>query len=104
MVSLFVSCIVVFNMGVGMTAEYTAVGDMFEYVLEAPRVLIVVLISCVTMLYTAWGGLYVSIVTDLWQVRFSCRLTLVLRHLKDSHRLRHHAVHRVGRTLRLHRH
>ena len=66
--SLLVSCIVVLNLGVGMTAEYTAIGDLFEYVLEAPRVPIVVLIGCVTMLYTAWGGLYVSIVTDLWQV------------------------------------
>ena len=55
-------------MGVGMTAEYTAVGDMFEYVLDAPRVPIVIVIGCVTILYTAWGGLLVSIVTDLWQV------------------------------------
>ena len=100
-VSLFVSCIVVFNMGVGMTAEYTAIGDLFEYVLEAPRVPIVVLIGCVTMLYTAWGGLYVSIVTDLWQVRFRCRLALFFRRLKDFNWLRHHSHHGVGRVTRV---
>lgn len=33
------------------------------------RVPIVVIIGVVSMLYTAYGGLYVSIVTDQWQVR-----------------------------------
>ena len=66
--SLFVAVIVLFNMGIAMTAEYTAVGDLFEYVLGAPRWPIVVVIGLVAMLYTAAGGLYVSIITDQWQV------------------------------------
>ena len=57
------------NMGIAMTAEYTAVGDLFELVIGTDRVPIVVIIGVVSMLYTAYGGLYVSIVTDQWQVR-----------------------------------
>ncbi len=60
------------NMGIAMTAEYTAVGDLFELVIGTERVPIVVIIGVVSMLYTAYGGLYVSIVTDQWQV---CLLT-----------------------------
>jgi Na+/pantothenate symporter len=56
------------NMGIAMTAEYTAVGDLFEIVIGTERVPIVVIIGVVSMLYTAYGGLYVSIVTDQWQV------------------------------------
>ena len=56
------------NMGIAMTAEYTAVGDLFELVIGTERVPIVVIIGVVSMLYTAYGGLYVSIITDQWQV------------------------------------
>ena len=62
------ACNVLFNMGIALSAEYTAVGDLFEYVIGSSRWPIVVLIGTVAMLYTAWGGLYVSIITDLWQV------------------------------------
>ncbi len=54
-------------MGIAMTAEYTAVGDLFELVIGTNRVPIVVIIGVVSMLYTAYGGLYVSIITDQWQ-------------------------------------
>ena len=41
-------------------------------VIGAQRVPIVVIIGVVSMLYTAYGGLYVSIVTDQWQVCGFC--------------------------------
>eukprot|EP00897_Mesotaenium_endlicherianum_P008970 jgi/Mesen1/8100/ME000434S07345 len=66
-VSLYVAALMLFNMGVALTAEYTAVGDLFKYVIGSSRVAIVVIIGVVSMLYTAWGGLYVSIITDQWQ-------------------------------------
>ena len=56
------------NMGIAMTAEYTAVGDLFQIVIGTDRIPIVVIIGVVSMLYTAYGGLYVSIITDQWQV------------------------------------
>ncbi len=57
-----------FNMGIAMTAEYTAVGDLFEIVVGTTRIPIVVIIGVVSSLYTAYGGLYASIITDQWQV------------------------------------
>ena len=65
--SVWVGLLMVLNMGIAMTAEYTAVGDLFELVIGANRVPIVVIIGVVSMLYTAYGGLYVSIITDQWQ-------------------------------------
>ena len=88
--SLFVAVIVIFNMGIAMTAEYTAVGDLFEYVLGAPRWPIVVIIGVVAMLYTAAGGLYVSIITDQWQVgrsthTYACKTMLTGREFVVCH-------------------
>ena len=67
--SIWVAILMLLNMGIAMTAEYTAVGDLFELVIGTDRVPIVVIIGVVSMLYTAYGGLYVSIITDQWQVR-----------------------------------
>lgn len=66
--SIWVALLMLLNMGIAMTAEYTAVGDLFQLVIGTERVPIVVIIGVVSMLYTAYGGLYVSIVTDQWQV------------------------------------
>ena len=52
----------------GCRAFCDAAGDLFEIVIGTDRVPIVVIIGVVSMLYTAYGGLYVSIVTDQWQV------------------------------------
>lgn len=54
--------------GVALTAEFTAVGDLFEIVIGTLRWPIVVIIGVISAIYTAYGGLYVSIVTD--QVSF----------------------------------
>ncbi len=66
------AALMLLNMGIAMTAEYTAVGDLFELVVGTTRVPIVVIIGVVSMLYTAYGGLYVSIITDQWQARACC--------------------------------
>lgn len=50
--------------GVALTAEFTAVGDLFELVIGTVRWPIVVIIGLVSAVYTAYGGLYVSIITD----------------------------------------
>jgi len=50
--------------GVALTAEFTAVGDLFEIVIGTLRWPIVVIIGVISAIYTAYGGLYVSIVTD----------------------------------------
>ena len=60
--------LMLFNMGIALTAEFTAIGDLFQYVIGSERWPIVVIIGVVSMVYTSWGGLYVSIITDQWQV------------------------------------
>lgn len=67
-VQIWVALLMLLNMGIAMTAEYTAVGDLFELVVGTQRVPIVVIIGVVSMIYTAYGGLYISIITDQWQV------------------------------------
>lgn len=52
------------NMGVALTAEFTAVGDLFNIVIGAVRWPIVVIIALVSTIYTTYGGLHVSIITD----------------------------------------
>ena len=66
--SLYVGTLTLFNMGIAMTAEYTAVGDLYATVINSARWPIVVIIGVVSIMYTAAGGLYVSIITDQWQV------------------------------------
>ncbi|CAI5967022.1 unnamed protein product, partial [Closterium sp. NIES-65] len=67
--AVYISLLAVGNMGVAMAAEYTALGDLFHRLLHAPRLPIVMLTAATAMLYTAAGGLYVSIVTDQCQAR-----------------------------------
>lgn len=77
-VSWYVAALLLFNMGVALTAEFTAVGDLFQYVVGATRVPVVVLIGAVATIYTAWGGLYVSIITDQWQALASVIVVTII--------------------------
>lgn len=70
LMQLWISALMLFNMGIAMTAEYTAVGSLFTDVIGTTQVPIVIIIGVVSSLYTAYGGLYASIITDQWQVRF----------------------------------
>ncbi|CAI5529735.1 unnamed protein product [Closterium sp. Naga37s-1] len=76
--AVYISLLAVGNMGVAMAAEYTALGDLFHRLLHAPRLPIVMLTAATAMLYTAAGGLYVSIVTDQCQALASLIFTALL--------------------------
>lgn len=58
-----------FNMGIGITAEYTAMGDYFDIILGTTRIPIVIIVGVISSIYTAYGGLYISIITDQVQAR-----------------------------------
>eukprot|EP00850_Spirogloea_muscicola_P006407 SM000030S11416 [mRNA] locus=s30:496242:502221:- [translate_table: standard] len=71
LVQVYVALLVLFNMGVALTAEYTAMGDLFQYILGTKRWPIVIIVGIIAAVYTAVGGLYVSIITDQWQALLS---------------------------------
>lgn len=73
----FVTLLCLFNMIVGMVAEYTAIGDLYEKIVGGNRILIVVLIGVITSIYTAYGGLSVSIKTDRLQGIFVIILNII---------------------------
>lgn len=75
-VQVYASLLMLFNMGVALTAEYTAVGDLFDIVIGAVRWPIVIIVGIVSAIYTAYGGLYVSIVTD--QVQAFSAITMIV--------------------------
>ncbi|CAI5506165.1 unnamed protein product [Closterium sp. Naga37s-1] len=77
-ISLYVSALMLFNMGVAITAEYTAVGSLFTDIIGSKSLPIILVIGLVSLTYTAIGGLYVSIITDQWQAGISVVLVLFI--------------------------
>ena len=77
---VLVVLITVFNMGVAATAEYTTVAAFFSgYVgLNDFDVFVVLTVAIVTLSYTAYGGLPVSIITDRVQALASVLLVTIL--------------------------
>ncbi|KAK9708961.1 hypothetical protein K7432_009341 [Basidiobolus ranarum] len=73
-----VTLIMLFNMSIGLAAEYTSIGDLFETVIGSNRIPIVLVIGISTMLYTASGGLSVSIITDQAQAIFSLLFVVIM--------------------------
>ena len=69
---------VLFNLGVAMTVEYTAVGGIFSQFLNVPAFVPILVVSVVTMTYSAVGGLFVSLFTDVIQSFFIMALLLVM--------------------------
>lgn len=63
-------------MAVALISEYTALGDLFEFYVGGPRVLIILIVGGITSVYTAAGGLLVSIWTDQAQAMLSVVLIL----------------------------
>ena len=47
-----------------MTAEYTTIGSLFKDFVGSENWPIIITVGIVTMIYTMYGGLYISIVTD----------------------------------------
>ncbi|ORX91814.1 hypothetical protein K493DRAFT_409134 [Basidiobolus meristosporus CBS 931.73] len=60
----FVGVVMLFNMGVNLSVCYTSIGDFFESIVGASRILVILVIACSTLVYTATGGLIVSLITD----------------------------------------
>lgn len=77
-VQLFVIILSLVNMSVALISEYTAIGDLFEHYVGGPsRVYIILLIGLVTAIYTAKGGLLVSLLTDQLQAGLVLFLILI---------------------------
>ncbi|KAI8800337.1 hypothetical protein BJ742DRAFT_841981, partial [Cladochytrium replicatum] len=74
----YVSLLMLFIMSVGLTAEYTSVGNLFELVLGGQREVPILVVAIVTTIYTAYGGLYVSILTDVVQAVMTVILLVVI--------------------------
>lgn len=86
-VMIWVTLVMMFNMGVLLTAEMTAIGQLFSQVLGVASAPMVVIIALVSVVYTAGGGLFVSIVTDQLQAGLSLLLVaLVMVYLAANFR------------------
>jgi solute:Na+ symporter, SSS family len=66
----WVSLNVLFNLGVALTVEYTSIGALANQFLDLPPWVPIVIVATVTIVYTAAGGLYISLVTDQIQAIF----------------------------------
>ena len=61
-----------------MAAEYTALGRLFSLVLDVHPIFPVLMVGTVTSLYTAAGGVYVTIRTHQYHAYFSLTLLLIV--------------------------
>ncbi|KAJ3128640.1 hypothetical protein HK098_003847 [Nowakowskiella sp. JEL0407] len=64
---VYVCLFMLFQMSIGLAAEFTSVGNLFELVLGGSRLPVMITVAVVTSIYTAVGGLYVSMLTDVPQ-------------------------------------
>ncbi|KAG0081408.1 hypothetical protein BGZ93_006462 [Podila epicladia] len=76
--TVIVTLVMLLNMSIGLCAEYTSIGNLMEHVIGGPRLPIILTVAIVTSIYTAAGGLYVSILTDVAQGVFGISLLLVM--------------------------
>ncbi|SFH27052.1 sodium:solute symporter family transporter [Modicisalibacter xianhensis] len=63
----YVSLISVLYMACFLAAELTAIGGITALLSGVPGGVVVVAVAIITLIYTAWGGLRASLVTDRWQ-------------------------------------
>ena len=61
---LLVSFLTLFNMCIALLAEYTTIGSLFQGFVGTVNYPIIIVVGVITMVYTAYGGLLVSIATD----------------------------------------
>ena len=74
-------CIVVvalFNMSIFMLAEFTTIGALFQDFVGSKNYPIIIVMAVVTTVYSCYGGLVVSIVTDQIQAGVSLLFLVVL--------------------------
>ncbi|KAF9957585.1 hypothetical protein BGZ70_009472 [Mortierella alpina] len=76
--TIIVTLVMLLNMSIGLCAEYTSIGNLMEQVIGGTRLPIVLCVAIVTSIYTAAGGLYVSILTDVAQGVFGVLLLFVM--------------------------
>ena len=63
-VQLYVSALMLVTMGTALTVEYTTVGAVFTQIIGTTQIPIIIIIGLVASLYTAYGGLHISLITD----------------------------------------
>jgi Na+/proline symporter len=73
-----VLCISMLNMCVGLLAELTTIGALFRDFVGGGALPMILISSTLATLYTAYGGLKVSFVTDQLQALFSIVLIICL--------------------------
>lgn len=64
---LWVTALSVLYMLCFITAELTAIGGITAMLSELPGSAVIVAVAVTTLIYTTWGGLRASLVTDKWQ-------------------------------------
>ncbi|KAJ3357415.1 hypothetical protein HDU83_007346 [Entophlyctis luteolus] len=64
---IFVLCVVLLSLVLGLVAEYQAIASIFNTFFGVSPYVPLVTVGIVTMIYTSAGGLYISIVTDCFQ-------------------------------------
>lgn len=64
---LWVTALSVLYMLCFITAELTAIGAITGLLSELPGSAVIVAVAVTTLIYTTWGGLRASLVTDRWQ-------------------------------------
>eukprot|EP00281_Chroomonas_sp_CCMP1168_P018380 CAMPEP_0206232428 /NCGR_PEP_ID=MMETSP0047_2-20121206/11407_1 /ASSEMBLY_ACC=CAM_ASM_000192 /TAXON_ID=195065 /ORGANISM="Chroomonas mesostigmatica_cf, Strain CCMP1168" /LENGTH=590 /DNA_ID=CAMNT_0053656157 /DNA_START=179 /DNA_END=1948 /DNA_ORIENTATION=+ len=75
---LYVACVTMLNMAIFLLAELTLIGALFESYVGDRSYPIIIVTSVVTTIYTAYGGLLVSIITDQAQAIFSVIILLII--------------------------
>ncbi len=55
------------NMSIAMLAEYTVIGSLFKDFVGSVAYPMIIVVGVLTMIYTAYGGLLISILTDQLQ-------------------------------------
>jgi len=64
---LWVSALSALYMLCFITAELTAIGGITALLSEVPGAWVIVAVAASTLVYTTWGGLHASLITDRWQ-------------------------------------
>ena len=61
-----------------ITAELTAIGGITAMLSDLPGGVVIVAVAVTTLIYTTWGGLRASLVTDKWQAWLLLALLMVV--------------------------
>lgn len=75
---LWVSALSVLYMLCFITAELTAIGGITAMLSELPGAGVIVAVAVTTLIYTTWGGLRASLITDRWQAWLLMALLLLV--------------------------